>query len=185
MIVTLPLLVTIASLVRITSRGPALFRHVRIGRDGQPIRVTKFRTMVPDAVGVLERDADLRRRYVAGGYKLHPADDPRVTPIGRVLRRFSLDELPQLWDVLVGRMSIVGPRPVVPEELAAYGPYVSAYLAVRPGITGLWQVTGRSDIGFPERGRLDFVYASRWTLWFDVKLMVRTLPAVLGRRGAY
>jgi lipopolysaccharide/colanic/teichoic acid biosynthesis glycosyltransferase len=179
------LLTVIAIAVWCSSRGPALFRHTRVGRDGRAIRVTKFRTMVPDAVERLERDLDLQRRYIDGGFKLQTDDDPRITRLGRVLRRASLDELPQLWDVLVGRMSIVGPRPVMPAELSSYGPYVGAYLAVKPGITGLWQVTGRSDVGFPERGRIDYFYASRWTLWFDVKVLLRTVPAVLARRGAY
>ncbi len=141
--------------------------------------------MVPDAVDILEGDPELKRRYVEGGYKLHQHEDPRLTKTGRVLRRLSLDELPQLWDVLVGRMSLVGPRPVIAEELTSYGHNVGAYLAVKPGLTGLWQVGGRSEVAFPERSDIDLYYATRWTLWLDIKVLARTVPAVVRRRGAY
>ncbi len=185
LVVTFPLFALLALGVRLTSKGPALFRHTRVGRNGAPIQITKFRTMVPDAVTILEHDAELKRRYIENGFKLRQEDDPRITRFGRVLRRLSVDELPQLWDVLRGRMSLVGPRPVMAEELSNYGHYLGAYLAVKPGVTGLWQVHGRSDVGFPERAKIDYFYAARWTIWLDVKVLLRTVPAVARRRGAY
>ena len=141
--------------------------------------------MVPDATAILDADPDLKRRYVEGGYKLHQHEDPRLTKTGCVLRRLSLDELPQLWDVFVGRMSLVGPRPVIGDELTSYGQQLGAYLAVKPGLTGLWQVGGRSEVAFPERSDIDAYYTNQWTLWLDVKVLLRTIPAVVRRRGAY
>jgi lipopolysaccharide/colanic/teichoic acid biosynthesis glycosyltransferase len=185
LVVGLPLFAAIALCVRVTSSGPVFFRQRRVGRGGKTITVTKFRTMVPNAVAILENDPELKQRYVDGGYKLHQHEDPRLTRTGCVLRRLSLDELPQLWDVLVGRMSLVGPRPVLTEELVSYGRQRSAYVAVKPGLTGLWQVGGRSDIAFPERCNIDMYYATRWTLWLDMKVLLRTVPAVVRRRGAY
>jgi lipopolysaccharide/colanic/teichoic acid biosynthesis glycosyltransferase len=185
LLATLPLWIIVGLCVWATSRGPVFFCHERVGRGGRRIRVTKFRTMVPGAASILDADPELRDRYVQGGFKLRPEDDPRITRFGSVLRRLSLDELPQIWDVLRGRMSIVGPRPVVADELESYGHYVGAYLSMRPGITGLWQVNGRSDVGFPERARIDYSYASRWSLGSDVKVLLRTIPSVLRRRGAY
>ncbi|HEY3832845.1 MAG TPA: sugar transferase [Acidimicrobiia bacterium] len=185
LVVSLPLFALIAVCVYTTSSGPVFFRQERVGRGGRKIRVTKFRTMVPNAAAILDADPELKRRYVEGGYKLHQHEDPRLTNTGCVLRRLSLDELPQLWDVFVGRMSLVGPRPVIGEELTSYGQQLGAYLAVKPGLTGLWQVGGRSEVAFPERSDIDAYYTLRWSLWLDVKVLLRTVPAVVRRRGAY
>lgn len=172
----------VALLIAITSPGaPVLFRHARLGRGGQLIKILKFRTMVPNAEKVLEENPDLKARFEAE-YKLD--DDPRQTPLGRILRKTSLDELPQLWNILLGEMSFVGPRPIVPPELAKYGPYRDLLLAVPPGLTGMWQVSGRSAVTYDERVQLDMLYIERWSIILDLKILILTIPAVLSRRGA-
>jgi Undecaprenyl-phosphate galactose phosphotransferase WbaP len=166
--------------------GPVLYRHKRIGRGGQPFECLKFRTMVPDAERVLreilEQDTELKAEWVRD-HKLK--EDPRVTSIGRMLRRTSLDELPQLWNVLRGEMSLVGPRPVVREELLRYGRDVGIYLAALPGITGLWQVTGRNDTDYQRRVQLDTYYVCNQNLLLDLYILVKTTGVVLGGTGAY
>ena len=180
-----PLLLVLAVLVKLTSRGPVLFGHRRLGEGGRPIRVYKFRSMVEGAEArlqdVLAADPSLSAEYEAT-YKLR--EDPRVTPLGRWLRRTSLDELPQLFNVLHGDLSLVGPRPIVGDEIAKYGQASAAILRVRPGVTGLWQVSGRSDVDYGERVRLDMDYITHWTLWLDVRILAATIPAVLRRKGA-
>jgi exopolysaccharide biosynthesis polyprenyl glycosylphosphotransferase len=180
-----PLLLALAGLVKLTSRGPVLFGHRRLGEGGKRIRIYKFRSMAVDAEarlqGMLAADASLRAEYEAT-YKLR--DDPRITPLGRWLRRTSLDELPQLFNVVRGDLSLVGPRPIVPDEIAKYGPAAAAILRVRPGVTGLWQVSGRSDLDYAERVRLDMDYITHWSLWLDLRILAATVPAVLRRRGA-
>ncbi len=183
LIVLGPVLLTIAFLVR-RDGGPALFRQQRIGRHGVPFRIVKFRTMVPDAEAAL-RSNGLYEAYVRNGFKLPPEADPRITRIGAWLRRTSLDELPQLWNVLSGEMSLVGPRPVVPDELDCYGELRRAYLQMRPGITGYWQANGRSDVGFPERAVLDSYYYDHQSIRMDVRILLRTAWAVIRRRGAH
>ncbi len=183
----LPVLLFIAVLVR-ADGGPALFAHERIGRGGRRFGCLKFRSMVPDSAERLEAllaaDPEARSQWDAAR-KLKR--DPRVTAVGRFLRASSLDELPQLFNVLRGDMSLVGPRPVQAAELAAhYGPAAAAqYVSVRPGITGLWQVSGRSDTGYAARVALDLRYLANPTLLGDLRILLRTLLAVLGRRGAY
>jgi exopolysaccharide biosynthesis polyprenyl glycosylphosphotransferase len=180
-----PLLLVIAVLVELTSRGPVLFGHRRMGEGGRPIRVYKFRSMVADAEEhlqiMLAEDPALRTEYDAT-YKLR--NDPRITPLGRWLRRTSLDELPQLFNVLRGDLSLVGPRPIVESEIAKYGPAAAAILRVSPGVTGMWQVSGRSDLDYAERVRLDMDYITHWSLWLDLRILIATIPAVLRRRGA-
>jgi exopolysaccharide biosynthesis polyprenyl glycosylphosphotransferase len=180
-----PLLLVLALLVKLTSRGPVLFGHRRLGEGGRSIRVYKFRSMAVDAEarlqGLLAADPLLRAEYEAT-YKLR--NDPRVTPLGRWLRRTSLDELPQLFNVLHGDLSLVGPRPIVADEIAKYGPAAAAILRVPPGVTGLWQVSGRSDLDYAERVRLDMDYITHWSVWLDVRILAATVPAVLRRRGA-
>jgi lipopolysaccharide/colanic/teichoic acid biosynthesis glycosyltransferase len=180
----LPLFLVIATVVRLTSRGPALFRQSRIGRDGQEFNVLKFRSMCRDAEARLN-DGGLYETYVATGYKLPVAEEFRVTKFGRFLRKTSLDELPQLLNVLGGSMSLVGPRPVVPSELASYGDLVQCYLGVRPGITGMWQVNGRSHVRFPERAHFDRDYFYGRSLRLDLAILARTPLAVLRGNGAY
>lgn len=179
----LPLVGVLWLLVRLDG-GPGFFGHWRVGRDGHAFRCWKLRSMVPDAdtrlEAMLARDPALRAEWQAG-FKL--ARDPRITPLGRLLRRTSLDELPQLWNVLRGEMSLVGPRPVTRAELAAYGGYAWAYLECRPGITGLWQVSGRNDTSYEERVLLDLGYTARAGLRTDLAILARTPLAVLGCTG--
>ena len=179
-----PLVGALAVGVRLSSKGPAFFRQSRVGRGGKPFKVVKFRTMRPDAEQLLHTEG-LWDLYVESGFKLPPEQDPRVTKIGRVLRATSLDEIPQLLNVLVGSMSLIGPRPIVPPELALYESLAPIYLGMRPGLSGLWQVSGRSDIGFPQRAYLDREYFIRQCMQLDAQIAFRTVAAVLKRRGAY
>lgn len=175
----------IAGLVVATSGGPALFVHERVGLGGRRFGMLKFRTMQPDADDQLRADPELWQQYVDNDFKLPPSMDGRVTAVGRFLRRSSLDELPQLLNVLRGQMSLVGPRPIVPTELECYGKDSDAYLSVKPGLTGAWQVNGRSGVGYPERVDYDKEYVDDWTFWLDVKILVKTPIAVVTSRGAY
>jgi len=178
----LPLFALIALLIKLDSRGPVLFRQMRSGKDGKPFVFLKFRGMVADAE---QRRAELEALNEKDGPIFKMRRDPRVTRVGRVLRRTSLDELPQLWNVLRGDMSLVGPRPPLPEEVARYAPWQRGRLAVRPGLTGLWQVSGRSLLGFEQMVALDLEYIARWSLALDLGIMLRTIAAVLCMRGAY
>ncbi len=182
LVVLAPVLAGIALLVRLGSPGPALFRQVRVGQDGAEFWCLKFRTMVVDAE---ERLDDLRPHDDGNGLLFKVRDDPRVTWVGRPLRRFSLDELPQLVNVLRGEMSLVGPRPPLPEEVASYSDDLRRRLRVRPGLTGLWQVSGRSDLSLEESTRLDLYYVDNWSLMHDVEIVWKTMRAVLEGRGAY
>ncbi|MCF7992560.1 MAG: undecaprenyl-phosphate galactose phosphotransferase WbaP [Thiohalocapsa sp.] len=166
--------------------GPVLFAQTRIGQNGKPFHCYKFRTMVRDAEQVLARLLESSSRARAEWHtdqKLR--NDPRVTPIGRFLRAYSLDELPQLWNVLTGEMSLVGPRPIVDSELSRYGDFVDEYLAIRPGMTGLWQISGRNDSGYEQRVFLDSWYVKNWSLWYDLVILMKTFSVVLKREGAY
>jgi exopolysaccharide biosynthesis polyprenyl glycosylphosphotransferase len=177
-----PLLAGIALAVKLTSPGPVLFRQLRIGEDGRPFEMLKFRSMVADAE---DRRADLEADNEGNGVLFKIRSDPRVTRVGAVLRRYSLDELPQLWNVVRGEMSLVGPRPPLPQEVIAYSDDATRRLRVRPGMTGLWQVSGRSDLSWEESLRLDLRYVDNWSLALDVTILWRTCRAVLGRSGAY
>jgi exopolysaccharide production protein ExoY len=179
-----PLVAVVAALVWWRMGRPVLYVQQRVGERGKPFGLYKFRSMVPDADGILRTSDEMHRRYVACNYKLPEAEDPRITRLGRFLRRTSLDELPQLWNVLRGDMSLVGPRPVVPEEVREYGDYARLLLRVKPGLTGAWQVSGRSAVGYPERAHLDLYYVAARALSDDLRILARTLPAVLRRRGA-
>ncbi|MEM6974019.1 MAG: sugar transferase [Pseudomonadota bacterium] len=181
-----PLMLTIIAIMRATDPGPILYGHERVGMGGRRFVCWKFRSMVPDAAVRLERL--LRHDPVARAEwerdrKLR--DDPRVTAIGAALRKSSLDELPQFYNVLMGEMSVVGPRPVVDDELARYGRHSRSYLSVRPGITGLWQVSGRNDVGYSRRVALDAYYVSIRSFWLDLGIIIRTVGVVFGRRGSY
>ena len=179
-----PLMLAAAVAVRLSSPGPVLFRQRRVGRRGREFTMLKFRSMRVDAEELLESDAELARLYLASGHKLPIACDPRVTRVGRVLRTWSVDEVPQLFNVLVGHMSIVGPRPVTRPQLGDYADRARQYLAMRPGLTGLWQVSGRSAVKFPVRADMDARYSSRCSLLLDLSIVARTPVAVLRRRGA-
>jgi lipopolysaccharide/colanic/teichoic acid biosynthesis glycosyltransferase len=179
-----PAMVVVAALVWWTMGDPVVYAQERVGQFGRHFSLYKFRSMVADADGLLRASPEVYRRYVECNYKLPEEEDPRITPLGRMLRRTSLDELPQLWNVLRGDMSLVGPRPVVPDEVAMYGDYGRMLLRVKPGLTGAWQVTGRSMIPYPERARIDLQYVAQRSLRDDLGILLRTLPAVLRRRGA-
>lgn len=178
-----PVMVATALVIRSTSRGPAIFRQRRVGRGGELFTVYKFRTMHPNADVRLQEDPVLYALYRDGGFKIALDEDPRVTAMGRFLRKSSMDELPQLFNVLRGDMSLVGPRPVVPDELAEYGDLVDAYLMAIPGLTGAWQVSGRDEIKFPERAHLDANYIDGWSLRRDARIALLTIPATLAARG--
>lgn len=182
MLVAAPVMVVLAAAVRLTSRGPAIFTQTRIGKGGQPFTMYKFRTMVVDAHA---RKQALQQANQAQGplFKLH--DDPRVTRVGKFLRKYSLDELPQLINVVIGDMSLVGPRPPLPEEVAAYDDEVRRRMLVRPGLTGLWQVSGRSDLGWDDSVRLDLRYVENVSLGQDADILRRTVRSVLKGDGAY
>ncbi|HXS44763.1 MAG TPA: sugar transferase, partial [Solirubrobacteraceae bacterium] len=177
-----PLMATIALAVRLTSRGAVVYRSVRPGIGGQPFECMKFRTMYRDAD---QRQADLEQRNEATGALFKIRDDPRMTPVGRLLRRFSLDELPQLFNVLRGEMSLVGPRPLPQRDYDRLEPWHKKRYLVMPGITGLWQVSGRSDLDFDDLVRLDFLYLERWSVFLDLSILLKTVPAVITRRGAF
>jgi len=180
-----PVLAILALAVRIESRGPVLFGHRRVGAWGRPFRCLKFRTMRVDAEQLLRSDPAMYSEYVRNNYKLPDGRDPRITRVGRLLRKTSLDELPQLWNVLRGDMSLIGPRPVVPDELTEYGGQRRMLLSVKPGITGEWAITGRSAVGYPRRAEIEIGYVRRWRLSADLSILWRTFPAVLTRRGAH
>ncbi|HMQ29955.1 MAG TPA: sugar transferase [Chloroflexaceae bacterium] len=179
---TLALAGLIALLIRLDSPGPVLFRQRRVGKGGHSFICYKFRTMVPDAEA---RKAELAAQNEADGPLFKMRDDPRVTKIGRFLRRSSLDELPQLWNVLRGEMSIIGPRPALPDEVARYETWHRRRLEVQPGCAGLAQAHGRSDMSFDEQVRLDIYYAENWSIGMDLRVLLMVLPAVIGGRGAY
>jgi exopolysaccharide biosynthesis polyprenyl glycosylphosphotransferase len=177
-----PVLVVVALLVRLTSSGPALFRQTRVGRAGVEFSMLKFRSMCVDAE---DRKKELEALSEGNGVLFKLRDDPRVTRVGHYLRRFSLDELPQLVNVLRGEMSLVGPRPPLPAEVATYAIDDARRMLVKPGLTGLWQVSGRSDLSWDETVRLDLYYVENWSLGFDLAIIVRTIWAVARGRGAY
>ena len=181
LIVLSPVLIGIAIAIKLMSPGPVFFAQRRVGRRNQEFTMYKFRTMVvgaDDLKAELEHLNDLR-----GTPMFKIADDPRITPIGRFLRRSSLDEIPQLWNVLRGEMSLVGPRPLIPAENDHVVGWHRARLDLTPGLTGPWQVMGRSAIPFAEMVKLDYLYVADWSLWNDIKLLMRTLPVVALRRG--
>jgi exopolysaccharide biosynthesis polyprenyl glycosylphosphotransferase len=177
-----PVLALIAVVIKLNSNGSMLFRQERVGRSGKPFWILKFRTMVHNAEELM---ADLAKQNEADGPLFKVKNDPRVTRVGHVLRRYSLDELPQLWNVLRGDMSLVGPRPALPREVTGWEPELHQRLAVKPGITGMWQVNGRSSASFKDYVRLDLYYVDNWSLLTDLAIMVKTVVAVLRRHGAY
>jgi exopolysaccharide production protein ExoY len=181
-----PLLLMLGALVKFSDRGSAVYGHPRIGRNGEVFRCWKFRTMVEDGDAVLAahfaRNPHDRAEWLASR-KLQ--NDPRVTRVGVVLRKLSLDELPQIFNILRGEMSFVGPRPVVKDELELYGSAAAFYLRSRPGLTGLWQISGRNDVSYGARVAFDRHYVENWSFTFDLKILIMTIPAVLTSRGSY
>jgi exopolysaccharide biosynthesis polyprenyl glycosylphosphotransferase len=185
----IPVFIVLAVLIRMDSTGPILFRQRRVGLNGETFTCFKFRTMYANADEALHRQAI--KRFAAGeslsddsNARFKLANDPRITRVGAILRRTSLDELPQLFNVLFGDMSLVGPRPAIPYELENYKDWHHERHNVKPGITGLWQVYGRSTVGFDEMMKLDVQYAKKASVWLDIKLIMLTIPAMLMQRGA-
>jgi exopolysaccharide biosynthesis polyprenyl glycosylphosphotransferase len=182
LIAAAPVMAIIAVAIKLDSPGPVFFRQIRIGRGGHPFTMYKFRSMAPDSEAKLR---DLLQENEASGPMFKISSDPRVTRVGRIIRRLSLDELPQLFNVLEGNMSLVGPRPPLPHEVEQYEPWHCRRLQATPGMTGLWQVTRGEGISFDEMVRRDLEYIQHWSLLLDVKILFRTIPAVLSARGAY
>jgi exopolysaccharide biosynthesis polyprenyl glycosylphosphotransferase len=181
LLLTAPLIAVSVLAIKLETPGPAFFRQIRVGRDGKPFLLFKLRSMVVDAEAQLE---EIRHLNEADGPLFKVRNDPRITRIGRILRSFSIDELPQLVNVLRNEMSIVGPRPALPHEVDAWGEDLRSRLRVKPGLTGMWQVHGRSDSSFAEYERLDLYYVDNWSIVTDVAIMLRTVPAIFSRKGA-
>lgn len=167
------------------NKGPVFFKQIRMGKNGKEFYIYKFRSMIVNAEEKLRSNEVLYKKYIDNNYKLEPSEDPRITKVGQFLRKTSLDELPQFLNVLKGDMSLVGPRPVVQEELVEYGERKDEFLSVKPGLTGYWQVSGRSDIGYPERVDLELYYAYNSSLWLDIKILLLTVKNVVVGKGAY
>lgn len=182
MLLLSPLLLLTMLAIVVDSRGGPLFFQTRVGKDGRHFRCWKFRSMYQDAEA--RKAALMETNEMQGGVTFKMKKDPRITRVGRVIRKLSVDELPQLYNVLVGDMSLVGPRPPVPAEVAQYTPYQRRRLAVTPGITCIWQVSGRSNIPFPQQVELDLEYIRTRNFWVDISLLLKTVPAVLTARGA-
>jgi len=186
LIVVMPLFVIISLLLYIDSPGPIIFSHKRVGAKGETFPCYKFRTMVMNSEEILNAylvsNLEAREEWERD-FKLK--DDPRITKVGRFLRKTSLDELPQFFNVIKGEMSLVGPRPIVEAEIVRYGKYINDYYLVRPGITGIWQVSGRNDIDYSERVKMDSWYVRNWSMWMDIVLLLKTVKVVLSKKGAY
>jgi Undecaprenyl-phosphate galactose phosphotransferase WbaP len=181
-----PVLIAVAVAIKLDSKGPVLFGHLRLGRNGTTFKALKFRTMVTNEAAVLQkvlRGNPAAREEWERDHKLK--NDPRITRVGSFLRKASLDELPQLWNVLRNEMSLVGPRPIVEAEIVKYGPSYSLYTRVKGGVTGLWQVSGRNDVSYEERVKLDSFYVRNWSVWLDLCILYKTIGTVLFRSGAY
>ncbi|MCK5687047.1 sugar transferase [bacterium] len=181
-ILFLPVYLIVAMLIKLESKGPILFSQIRIGKNGKAFKFYKFRTMINDAEKLKAR---LHKHNEVDGPIFKMKDDPRITKLGKILRKFSIDELPQIFNVLKGDMSFVGPRPPVPEEVKKYEGWQKTRLSVMPGITGLWQVSGRSTLTFEQMVRLDLFYIENWSFWMDFKILISTIPTVIFCKGAY
>jgi exopolysaccharide production protein ExoY len=188
-IVALPAVIVIGMIIavaiRLSSRGPVLFHQVRVGRDGRCFKMVKFRSMQSDAEERLRSDPELLQLYLRNDHKLPANGDPRLTRVGRWLRRTSIDELPQAWNVLTGSMSLVGPRPVTPEQLSDWHGRAATYLSMRPGLTGMWQINGRSGVKADDRLSYDRIYLHEWSLRLDLKILALTPLTVFSTRGAH
>lgn len=181
-IVFLPVFVVIIIAIKLESKGPAVFGHKRLGQDGKVMKVYKFRSMVQNADEVMKNFTKEQKEEFAKNFKLE--NDPRITKVGDFLRKTSLDELPQLFNILIGNMTVVGPRPIVEKEIEKYGIYGDKLLSVKPGLTGLWQSSGRSDTTYEERVELDMEYIDNRSFWGDIKIILMTVVVVLRKEGA-
>lgn len=177
-----PLLIALALVVKLSSPGPLLYKSLRIGRNRKPFYMYKFRTMV---VGADKQRDSLKKENKLEGELFKITNDPRITPIGAFLRKYSLDEFPQLWNVIKGDMSLVGPRPYVPDESALFEEPYTLRFQVQPGVTGMWQVSGRSNLTFQQLSEMDLYYTVNWSLLQDLTILLKTIPAVVFKRGAY
>ena len=178
-----PLLLLVAACIKLTDRGPVLYWQERVGLHGKVFAFPKFRSMVPNAHLMIGQLAAFNHHGTSLTFKMK--EDPRITWVGKLIRRASIDELPQLWCVLTGEMSLVGPRPALPREVAFYDQFARRRLETKPGLTCLWQVGGRADLPFPKQLSLDIEYIETRSLWFDLKILALTLPAIVSGRGAY
>ncbi|MBC7333758.1 MAG: sugar transferase, partial [Actinobacteria bacterium] len=178
----IPIYLVVGAIIKLDSKGPIFFKQKRYTKDFKEFYIYKFRTMHVDAE---ERLKELLKYNEADGPIFKIRDDPRVTRVGKFLRRFSIDEIPQIINVLRGELSLVGPRPPLPREVEQYEDWQKKRLSVKQGITGLWQVSGRSELNFEEMARLDLYYIQNWSIGLDIKILLKTIPAVLSRRGAY
>lgn len=180
-----PIYFIVAFLIIITDGRPVMFRQIRIGRGGNGFYMYKFRSMCIGAEKILQDDPILYNKYVLNDYKFPEGEDPRITRLGHILRKTSLDELPQFWNVFKGEMSLVGPRPIVLDELKEYGSEKNLFLKMKPGITGIWQILGRSNIQYPERVNVELSYLEHQGFWYDIKILFKTIYCVLDRGGAH
>ncbi len=185
LVMTSPLILLISLLILLIDGRPVFFRQERLGLKGKTIKIFKFRTMFHDAEEKLKQDILLYEKYVVNDFKIPVQEDPRLLKFGKFLRRWSLDEIPQFINVLKGDMRIIGPRPIVHDEIERYGDDADIFLSVKPGITGLWQVSGRSDVGYPDRKYLDLLYILHRSMWLDVKIFFKTIWRVFNKNGAY
>ena len=167
------------------NKGPLFYKQERIGWHGKSFKIYKFRSMIVNADEILHQDPELYQKYVANNYKLEPEEDPRITRLGRILRKTSLDEIPQFINILKGEMSLIGPRPVVKEEVEIYGDRADKFLSVKPGAMGLWQSSGRSNIGYPERCDLELSYVDHASYWYDCRILFKNLISIFKSTGAY
>lgn len=185
LIVLSPLILILAIIVFAQDGHSPFYRQVRIGLHGKPFRMYKFRSMIYNADKILKKDPKLYKKYVDNGFKLPEGEDPRITKIGAFLRKTSLDEIPQFLNVLIGEMSLVGPRPIVKKELVEYGDRLEEFLSVKPGTLGLWQATGRSNIGYPERCDVELQYVENASYWYDIKIFCACCISILKKDGAF
>lgn len=186
LIICLPLFIIVGLFFMFgENKGPVFFKQERFGLNGTLFRIYKFRSMVVEADKKLKSNPKLYAKYIKNNYKLEPHEDPRITKFGHFLRQTSIDEIPQLINVLKGEMSLVGPRPIVKEELKEYKDKKDIFLSVKPGITGYWQSNGRSNIGYPERVNIELYYIYNRSLWLDLKIIVKTLGSIITKKGAY
>lgn len=186
-IILLPLFLLIAILIKLDSPGPVLFIQKRVGKDNKLFNLLKFRSMYLDNDSRMQEymKSNPHIRYEWEKYRKIRGDDPRITRVGKCLRKFSLDELPQLLNVLAGNMNLVGPRPYLPKEVEDKDPLIKSITRVKPGITGLWQVSGRSQVSFNKRLKIDEYYIRNWSLWMDIVILFKSIPVFLSRKGAY
>lgn len=182
LIICLPFFIIIAIAIKLDSKGPVFFKHKRIGKNGKDLYIYKFRTMIQDAEEAIKRFTPEQRKEYEENYKLE--DDPRVTRVGKILRKTSIDELPQIINILKGEMAIIGPRPVVKDELEKYGKNKNRFLSVPPGLTGYWAANGRSDVSYEERMNMELYYVDHRSLLLDLKIFIKTIGSVLTGRGA-